>query len=225
MVQRDLQQNPPLHHPVGTIVTLRIPKKNRNATQNRRLICRILAEPSPGHYQLETEYGTLKKTFPASELDTIAETVEFQVKVPTTQRQITLNYAAKQDRAAPDKSSNVPGNGPSGSAYFPASGHPESLAVLNSVGIPSFYYEPITRCNYGKFLFSKKLNHGKYRYTAIAEVPALPPTAHAFRIAFHVRNIAIKRKRVERVFVETPPLQLAAPGEKLFPPWVLAQAM
>ena len=55
MVQRDLQQNPPLHHPVGTIVTLRISKKNRNATQNRRLICRILAEPSPGRYQLETE--------------------------------------------------------------------------------------------------------------------------------------------------------------------------
>ena len=92
MVQRDLQQNPPLHHPVGTIVTLRIPKTNRNATQNRRLICRILAEASPGRYQLETEYGTLKNTFPASELDTIAETVEFQVKVPTMHRQITLNF-------------------------------------------------------------------------------------------------------------------------------------
>ena len=38
MVQRDLQQNPPLHHTAGTIVTFRIPKKNPNATQNRRLI-------------------------------------------------------------------------------------------------------------------------------------------------------------------------------------------
>ena len=88
MVQRDLQQNPPLHHTAGTIVTLRIPKKNRNAMQNRHLICRILAEPSPGRYQLETEYGTLKNTFPASELDTIAETVEFQVKVQQCKDQL-----------------------------------------------------------------------------------------------------------------------------------------
>ena len=141
------------------------------------------------------------------------------------QRPITLNYASKQDRAAPDKSSNVRDNGPGGSAFFPASGHPRRQTVLNSLCIPSFYYVPITRCNYGKFLFSKKLNHGKYRYTEIAEVPALPQTAHAFKIASLVRNIAIKRKRVERVFVETPPPQLAALGEKLFPLWVLAQAM
>ena len=98
MIERDVRQNPPANYPLGTLVTLRIPKKNRNATQSRRLLCRILAQDTPGRYQLESEYGILLNTYPAGELDAISATVLFRFKAPATKKKITLNFAAHQVR-------------------------------------------------------------------------------------------------------------------------------
>ena len=98
MVDRDAQRNPPAIYPIGTLATLRIPKKNRTTAQNRRLLCRILAEVTPGRYRLETEYGTLKNTYPSSELDSISQTVDFNPKAAPAGKNITLNFASRQER-------------------------------------------------------------------------------------------------------------------------------
>lgn len=66
MVKRDLQRNPPLSYSPGSLITVRIPKKNRVAAQNRRLLSRVLAEGPPGRYSLQTEHGILKNTYPLS---------------------------------------------------------------------------------------------------------------------------------------------------------------
>ena len=97
-MERDVRQNPPANYPLGTLVTLRIPKKNRNATQSRHLLCRILAQDTPGRYQLESEYGILQNTYPAGELDAISATVPFRLNAPATKKKITLNFASHQAR-------------------------------------------------------------------------------------------------------------------------------
>lgn len=99
MVTRDLQRNPPPHYPTGTTVTLRIPKKNRNAAQSKRLLCQILGESTTGRYQLQMEYGILRNTYPTSELDAPAQTVVFTPKVREMQKKVTLNFASQQARA------------------------------------------------------------------------------------------------------------------------------
>lgn len=100
MVARDLQRNPPPIYPIGTLATLRIPKKNRTATQIRRLLCRILEEAKPGRYKLETEYGILKNTYPTGELDSVSQTVPFNQTVASAGKNITLNFASRQERSA-----------------------------------------------------------------------------------------------------------------------------
>ena len=100
MVKRDLQRNPPPNYPTGTLVTLRIPKKNRNSTQNRRLLCQILGQPTVGRYLLQTEYGTLNNTYPASEVDVVSDTIVFHPRTSASgiKKTITLNYASRQER-------------------------------------------------------------------------------------------------------------------------------
>ena len=80
------------------LITLRIPKKNRTAGQNKRLLCRVLSQSTPGRYQLQSEHGVLSKTYPTGELDRTANTLEFSLKVPNPGQRITLNSASQLDR-------------------------------------------------------------------------------------------------------------------------------
>lgn len=99
MVERDRRQNPTPEYPSGTLVTLRIPKKNRAAGQNKRLLCRVLGQSTPGRYQLQSEHGILTNTYPTGELDQTASTLEFSLKVVDPTKKITLNFAARQDQS------------------------------------------------------------------------------------------------------------------------------
>ena len=99
MIERDQRQNPPPNYENGEITTLRIPKKNRTAVQNKRLVCRILDQAIPGQYRLQTEYGVLTNTYPAGEIDSTSGTLEFSVKVSDLEKKISLNFAAKQERS------------------------------------------------------------------------------------------------------------------------------
>lgn len=92
MLERDRRENPHPDYEIGELVTLRIPKKNRTATQNRRLVCRVLSQCNPGQYELQTAY-------PAGELDRTTGTLAFSMKVFDPEKKITLNFAAKQERA------------------------------------------------------------------------------------------------------------------------------
>lgn len=95
---RDRQQNPPPSYAAGVLVSLRIPKKNRMAAQNTRLLCQVLGQTTAGQYELQTEYGILSSTFPAAELDLTSSTIEFTLKVLDPTKKITLNFASKQER-------------------------------------------------------------------------------------------------------------------------------
>ena len=98
MVKRDRKRNPTPDYPSGMLVTLRIPKKNRTAGQNKRLLCHVLSQTTPGRYQLQSEHGVLSKTYPTGELDRTADTLEFSHKVPNPGQRITLNSASRLDR-------------------------------------------------------------------------------------------------------------------------------
>ena len=109
MLKCNCRENPHPDYKIGELVTLRILKKNRTATQNRRLVCHVLGQSNPGQYELQTEYGVLNNTYPAGELDGTTGTLEFSIKVSNPKKKITLNFAAKQERAmaAPQSSNDV----------------------------------------------------------------------------------------------------------------------
>lgn len=110
MLERDRRENPQPHYEIGELVTLRIPKKNRTATQNRRLVCRVLSQCNPGQSELQTAYGVLNNTYPAGELDRTTGTLAFSIQVSDPEKKITLNFAAKQERtmaATQSSSSNT----------------------------------------------------------------------------------------------------------------------
>ena len=79
MLERDRRQNPTADYAVGELITLRIPKKNRTAAQNKRLICRVLGQNIPGQYELQTEFVVLNNTYPTGELDRASETLAFSI--------------------------------------------------------------------------------------------------------------------------------------------------
>jgi len=56
---------------VGQYITIRIPRKDRAATDNRRLLCRvadIAGNDSRASYMHRCEFGLLQKTYPTSTL-------------------------------------------------------------------------------------------------------------------------------------------------------------
>lgn len=79
MVNRDQQVNPLILFAIGDLVSLRIPRKDRHATDNKRILCRIISIPHPGLYKLQTEYGILEKQSPVRELESVVQSLTFVV--------------------------------------------------------------------------------------------------------------------------------------------------
>lgn len=195
MVTRDLQRNPTHHYAIGSLVTLRIPKKNRNATQNRRLLCQVLAEATPGRYKLQSEHGVLKNTYPAGEIDGAPQTVNFNPKVPAIVKEITLNYASRQDRigvpAQVPERNMTPGIGGASLSNTPAS-QVHSTGVSGSVNTPTYFVL------HAKVLIVQPT---LFRSTVIAMARAMNPIAPVFGTRCHARNTVIRLQRVVNVFV------------------------
>ena len=80
------------------LVTLRIPKKNRTTAQSKRLLCQVIDQSTPGRYQLQSEYGVLRNTFSTGEPDSTSDTLSFTPKVVDPSKQVTLNFASRQER-------------------------------------------------------------------------------------------------------------------------------
>ena len=99
MVERDWKRNPTHDYPSGTLVTLRIPKQNRVAGQNKRLLCRVLSQSTPGRYHLQSEHGVLNTTYPTGELDRMATALSFSLKAVNPGKKITLNFASRLDQS------------------------------------------------------------------------------------------------------------------------------
>jgi len=55
------------------LVTLKIPREDRAATDNLRIFCRVIAELRPNRYQLLTKHGILQNCYPTKELLRIPE--------------------------------------------------------------------------------------------------------------------------------------------------------
>ena len=100
MVARHAHENPLAATPylINDVVSLRIPKKNRLASQQKRLICRISEERYPDRYKLLSEYGPLRGLFSRSELDSTPASVQFVPPSAVTSQEITLNAASRFDR-------------------------------------------------------------------------------------------------------------------------------
>ena len=59
----------------NTIVSLRIPKEDQATLDYPRLYARILGQPHPGRYQLQTQYGILDRYYPTGELNLVSPLV------------------------------------------------------------------------------------------------------------------------------------------------------
>ena len=58
-----------------TIVALYIPKEDRATLDLPRLYARIVAQPHPGRYQLQTQHGILNRLYPTGELNRVSSLI------------------------------------------------------------------------------------------------------------------------------------------------------
>jgi len=56
---------------IGATISLRIPKEDRRALDYSRLYARVLAQPHPGRYELQTAHGILDWLFPTADLNRV----------------------------------------------------------------------------------------------------------------------------------------------------------
>ena len=84
----------------GDLVSLKIPRFDRSATDNLRVICRVLGQPRVNRYQLMSEHGLLDRHFPIAELLRVPRSAEGGLgdAIPTTAAgapQITMRALAR----------------------------------------------------------------------------------------------------------------------------------
>ena len=54
-----------------TVVTILIPKEDRGTLDHPRLYARVVDQPHPGRYQLQTEHGILDRLYPTGVLNRV----------------------------------------------------------------------------------------------------------------------------------------------------------
>jgi len=57
------------------IVSLKIPKQDRGTLDYPRIYVRVLGQPHPRRYQLQTQYGILEHFYPMAELNRVPSLV------------------------------------------------------------------------------------------------------------------------------------------------------
>ncbi|KAF8422259.1 hypothetical protein EV426DRAFT_176299 [Tirmania nivea] len=79
---------------VNAIVSLHIPRQDRGTLDYPRLYARILAQPHPGRYQLQTQYGILDRLYPTAELNSVPPLVVTTLDLGNNTTAISLHQAA-----------------------------------------------------------------------------------------------------------------------------------
>jgi len=77
----------------GDIVTVKLPRDIRTSTNNKKLFARVLSEPKPNRYELQTEYGVIERLMPTKELEKVP--LSLGVTVNGLSKKIALSRAAQ----------------------------------------------------------------------------------------------------------------------------------
>lgn len=78
----------------GDIVTLKIPREDRAATNPTRITCRVLAESYPNRYKLQTKYGVLSNHYPVTQLLRVPDSASAQIAIPSTPMSTVISLHA-----------------------------------------------------------------------------------------------------------------------------------
>lgn len=84
------------HFEVGDIVSLKVPREDRAATDNRRLFARVLEEPYSHRYKVITASGIIRRLIPTKELKAVDEALWSDIIIPDQTREVTLTFAARE---------------------------------------------------------------------------------------------------------------------------------
>jgi len=88
---------------IGQYVTIRIPREDRAATDNKRILCRVVdiagSDGRPG-YKLRCQYGLLQKMCPTSALASVSAAIQKEkgelISLSNSGNEITLAHAASK---------------------------------------------------------------------------------------------------------------------------------
>lgn len=96
MVQKYSKKHDIQHFETGDIVSLKVPREDRSATDNRRLFGRILAEPHPHRYKILTYSGIIQRLVPTKGLVVVDKALWSDINIPESTKEVTLGLAAKE---------------------------------------------------------------------------------------------------------------------------------
>jgi hypothetical protein len=75
---------------------LKVPRENRTATDNRRLLERILTEPYPYRYTILTLSGLIKRLIPTKELGIVEKALWSDIIIPDSIKEVILGLTARE---------------------------------------------------------------------------------------------------------------------------------
>lgn len=78
----------------GDIVIVKLPRGTRTSTNNKRLFGRVLANPKPHRYQIQTEYNIINRLLPTKELEKVPLSIANSMDIQGPSRQIALSKDA-----------------------------------------------------------------------------------------------------------------------------------
>jgi hypothetical protein len=84
------------HFEVGDIVSLKVPREDRTATNNRRLFARILEKSYPYRYKVLTLSGCIRRLIPIKELRVVNKALWPNITIPDSTNIVTLGLAARE---------------------------------------------------------------------------------------------------------------------------------
>ncbi|RFU25793.1 hypothetical protein B7463_g10543, partial [Scytalidium lignicola] len=96
MVEKYSKNHNIQHFEPGDIVSVKVPREDRTATDNQRLFGRILDEPHSYRYKVITQSGVINRLMPTKDLGVIDKSLWPDIIIPETTKQVTLTLAARE---------------------------------------------------------------------------------------------------------------------------------
>lgn len=96
MVQKYSKRHDIQHFEIGDIVSIKVPREDRTATDNRRLFGRVLEEPYSHRYKILTYSGIIKRLLPTKGLGVVDKALWSDISIPESIKEITLGFAARE---------------------------------------------------------------------------------------------------------------------------------
>lgn len=91
MVERYSKKHDIQYFEIGDIVSLKVPREDRTATDNRRLFGRIFAEPYPHRYKILTLSGLIKRPIPTKKLGIVEKALWPDTIIPDSVNEVTVH--------------------------------------------------------------------------------------------------------------------------------------